>query len=369
MSTPQHIFLTGVTGMVGQEIFRWLMKNTDAHLWVLGHRIGREIPVTSSDLKRVRVLTGDIQLPDLGLSKEELGDVRSRATDFIHAAGTTNFGALIENARGLNVEGTKNVFYLAESCKNLVRFGFVSTAYVAGRRTGTVREQALRHDAGFVNRYEQSKYEAELWLAEIKHRLPCATYRLSTLLGESATGYTSRFIAPHHLVRFVYLGLISMLPGRRENTVDLLSTDHALNTLCELHFKNFQPATYHITAGFEHSLTIGELIDTTYESFAKHDEAWAQKKVERPLLVDKQAFDLFLRSVEETRNPLFLQVIANTKFFADQLFFPKNFDSAQVIKSIPGYYKDMPSIRETYKKMILFCLRTNWGRQMSQKHD
>lgn len=365
----KHIFLTGASGMVGQEIFRWLLNNTDAHIWLLQHTHGRSIGLHTHDLSRVSILKGDVQLSDLGLTKSDLEDVRKNATDFIHAAGTTNFNITLEHARRLNVEGTKNTFYLAESCKEHVHFGFISTAYVAGKRAGIIHEHELTHNAGFVNMYEQSKYETELWLESIQNRLPYAVYRLSTLLGESSTGRTSQFIAPHQLARFFYLGLIPMLPGKVGNKIDLLSTDHALKTVCELHFNNFKPAIYHITTGFKNSLTIDELIEVTYETFKQSDALWSKNGVEKPLLVNKVTYDLFLRSVEETTNPLFSQIIANTKFFADQLFFPKDFNSGNVIQVISEYYTDMPLVSETYKKMLLFCLRTNWGRNNQEKND
>lgn len=362
MESQLQVVLTGASGMVGREILSWLLSSTNAYIWILAHNTSRWDITPQIDSARARVLHCNILEPNLGLSEHDLRSIRLCATDIVHAAGSTDFGTSIEEARLSNLVGTQNVLALATSCTRLVRFGHISTAYVAGRRNGTVREDELHHASGFVNAYEQSKYETEMWLAHSLTQLPVATYRLSTLIGNSTTGATTRFTAPHQLIRFVYLGLVSMLPGYSETRIDLVSTDHIVDTLCTLHFKHFAPRRYHLTAGRAHSLSTDELISITFETLTECSPGWAGRHIERPLLVDRDTFALFLRSVKDTANPLFLQVITNTKTFADQLTYPKDFDSQNVVQIIPEYYQNMPPVRQTFKRMVQYCVQTNWGR-------
>ena len=50
----------------------------------------------------------------------------------------------------------------SKSLKKLRRYNYISTCYVAGKRTGEIFETELEHDAGFRNYYEETKYLAEV---------------------------------------------------------------------------------------------------------------------------------------------------------------------------------------------------------------
>src|SRR6185312_6951808 len=95
---------------------------------------------------------------DIALGIPRIPDVDA----VLHGAASTAFGLPLAEARRTNVEATRNVLELASAVPGLTKLGYISTAFVAGRRTGRILESELQHDAGFVNSYEQSKYEAEL---------------------------------------------------------------------------------------------------------------------------------------------------------------------------------------------------------------
>lgn len=350
-------FITGATGMVGKEVVDWLLKNTNARVVILEY--GNTFDLSSDKQDRITKVKGDITIPNLNLSDFDLEQI-DQVTDVIHAAGTTNFGTDIDTARKLNVEGTKNTFRLFKD--RVVRFGYVSTAYVAGKREGAILESELEHEKAFANAYEQSKYEAESWLKS--KDVPVNIYRLTTLLGNSQDGSTNVFTAPHQLMRFCYLGLVSMIPGEPDNKIDLLPTDYAVATMCELHVDSDCNETicFHICSGIS-SPTLQELIDVTFTTFEQYDKKWAGLNISRPLLVSNDTFKEFIGAVEETQNKVFLQVINNTKFFSDQLVFEKVFDSKNVTRVISDYQQKIPKVANVYKKVLLFCLQTNWGKK------
>src|SRR5207244_13413683 len=176
----------------------------------------------------------------LGVAEGTHGGVCARVTGVVHAGACTRFDLSLGRAREVNVEGTKRVVELAGSCRRLDRFGFLSTAYVAGKRTGTVYEHELAHDCGFANTYEQSKYEAEQVVNEARGRLPVAVYRLSTLLGDSKTGRITHFTAPHLSLQITRRGLASLVPGTPCCVVDLIPSDHAAAALFELFTGHFE---------------------------------------------------------------------------------------------------------------------------------
>jgi thioester reductase-like protein len=234
---------------------------------------------------------------------------------------------------------------------------------VSGRRPGTILETELDHTDGFVNTYEQSKYEAEQYLRSIRANVPIAVYRLSSVFGDSRTGVVNNFTAPHHAMRMMYLGLASMMPGKPDYFVDVIPVDVAASAICELFINRFRPdQVFHITAGPEKSFTLSEVIDAIYEQFAILDGEWARRRYPKPALAPAETFDLFLRSVEDANNVFLQSVLRMIRHFAQQLNYPKTFDQTQLLECYPEYQERMPDIREYFGKVVRFCLHNDWGR-------
>ena len=77
-----------------------------------------------------------------------------------------------------NTVGTHNLLTFARSCRRLEKLAHISTVYVVGRSTGYFDEAPLRHDNGFCNTYQWSKYEAEELVVQAMRDLPAAIFRL-----------------------------------------------------------------------------------------------------------------------------------------------------------------------------------------------
>ena len=78
-----------------------------------------------------------------------------------HVARLKPFAQTLSAARGINVEGTRRLLELTSMCDSRARWLYVSTAFVAGQRTGMINELDPAACSDFVNAYEQSKAEAE----------------------------------------------------------------------------------------------------------------------------------------------------------------------------------------------------------------
>src|SRR5262245_8112570 len=177
------VLLTGATGSIGRPLLHALAARGVERIYALTHvdQLSAADPV-------VRPVSGDVTTgADLGLKTKDADEICSVITSIVHAAADTRFAAPIEVARAVNVEGTRNVLAFASRCHRLDRIIALSTTHVAGRRTGEVFERELEHDAGFVNAYEASKYEAELELRARAGNLPVSVCRLSTVIGDSRT--------------------------------------------------------------------------------------------------------------------------------------------------------------------------------------
>lgn len=151
------VLLTGATGFVGTQTARRLIAKEGLHLIVLvrGHREEAAARLSRTWWPRpelittigsgVEVLAGDVREPLVGLSREENESLAARVTHIIHSAADLRLDGPIEELRKINVEGTRNVLELARLAHRqhgLVRYAHVSTAYVAGKRTGEGRRWA-----------------------------------------------------------------------------------------------------------------------------------------------------------------------------------------------------------------------------------
>ncbi len=94
--------------------------------------------------ERVVAVRGDIGRPGLGIRRggDELAE---RVSEIVHGAASVSF-QLGQDARAVNVEGTRRMLKFAERCQRrggLRRFSYISTAFVAGEHVGHFSEDEL----------------------------------------------------------------------------------------------------------------------------------------------------------------------------------------------------------------------------------
>jgi nucleoside-diphosphate-sugar epimerase len=109
----------------------------------------------------------------------------------------------LEVAQRVNVDGTGNVLDFCLACERLERLAYVSTAYVAGMRTGVVYEHELVMGQAFKNHYESTKFQAEVWVRKEMDRVPTTILRPAIVVGDSRSGETAKFDGPYYLLRAI----------------------------------------------------------------------------------------------------------------------------------------------------------------------
>lgn len=382
------ILVTGGTGTLGAELASRLAAGPDgASVVVVSRGTRPEVAVapascdTASDAARVdpgrddgtghtrrastriHLLRGDVRSgPSLGIAPADRESLAATVTDIVHCAADTTFTRALDDARATNVEGTRAVLAFATDCPRLERIACFSTVYVAGRATGCFTEADIGGADGFVNSYEQSKAEMEAVVREAMSRFPIALYRLSTIIGDSATGAVRGFNAVHHALRLLYQGLAPMVPGRENAPVDLIPLDYAADASHALFEHAFEPgATYHLCAGADRSATLGGLLDATLTAFERHRPAWRKRSIARPAIVELDTYELFVRSVEEAGNDVLLQATRAVQAFACQLAYPKVFDAAHTRALLTPRRIEAPHVLDYYDRVVRWCIETNWG--------
>ena len=370
MESDTVIFLTGATGLLGGEILRSVLvaePNASVIVLVRGDpaRYDNLIDDTlrAEFAGRVEPVWGDLEKPGLGLDGRARAAITERMTHVIHAAASIDFAMPYAAAHAVNYDGTVRIYDLAHEARHLQAFAHISTAYVAGRRTGVVTEDELEHDAGFVNAYERSKYESEQFLRARMGELPIAVYRTVTMIGNSREGVVRQFNYFHHSLRFLYHGLVPVIPADPSMHMDVIPADWAGEVVRFLTLHNFRPgATYHLCSGPQNSFSIQEFIDVTCRALAMSPYSKKPHVPPPPILTLPEFNEVLEQARQQGRAEHLLQLLRPFGYFVDHLSLPKVFDPANQLRDLGAHQMVVPPIASYYAKVIDYCLKTDWGR-------
>jgi thioester reductase-like protein len=230
--TKKHIFLTGASGFLGTVLLRDLLKNGHTVTALVRAQQGLRV----SDRLKNRLLDYDPGFPWDQFSEKNLFAVEGDTTRLffgmdkgLYNQCVTSTDVVIHNAactaletdwkilEAINIGGTRKAIEFASRTheKSLLH---VSSAYVAGERTGVVREEELLMTEGFRNGYERSKAiaENEVRDAAAAGRIRSLIVRPSIIVGDSRSGY---MCPNHHFFDLIFrlLAIRRMIQNRTED--------------------------------------------------------------------------------------------------------------------------------------------------------
>jgi thioester reductase-like protein len=239
----QTHLVTGFPGFIGKRLVAALLER-DADDRVIALVEPRMVPAAreaAAELDagpRVEVLAGDITDSRLGLGEDRYLRLASEVTVVHHLAAIYDLAVPAEIAQRVNVEGTGNVLGFCRAAERLERLNYVSTAYVAGDRTGVVYEHELNLGQGFKNHYESTKFQAEVWVRSQMDQVPTTIFRPAIVVGDSRTGETQKFDGPYYALRFVGATASRGMPvaniGRGVTPFNVVPVDFIVDALVEL---------------------------------------------------------------------------------------------------------------------------------------
>lgn len=234
------------------------------------------------ELSRLEVVEGYFNQPNLGLTGRRYAYLSETVDEIVHCAADTAFlEKKREQVETANVKSLENLSALATGAKSkCYYFHHISTAYVAGKRTGNC-EETLVETKTFHNVYEETKYRAEQYVWEVfrGEGIRVNIFRPSIVYGSSDTGRSLRFNALYYPVKTVLflkntyrkdimerggknarkMGVKMMengdmyLPIRMEDKenggIDLIPINYYIDAFMAIMEDNLESDIFHIVAG------------------------------------------------------------------------------------------------------------------------
>lgn len=236
----RDILLTGFPSFVAKKMLETIVEREPDALIRLIVRpdyvdaADRTLTELKIDRSQVILLSGDVAAIDLGLSGREYLEVIANVTDIYHIASIWFLGADRAQVFEVNVHGARNIIDSAYEMQKLQRLNHLSTAFVAGDRTGVIMEDELALDQRFRNVYEETKYQAELAMQKAMTHLPVSIYRPSLIVGDSKTGEIDKMAGPYYLMNAI-VNMPSvvpvLMPGKGDKPLNLVPVDFVCDAM------------------------------------------------------------------------------------------------------------------------------------------
>lgn len=372
------IFLTGATGLVGQNLLLRILgreNSTKLILLVRGNssidvrnRINNIINSFSSEVEydrlwgRIKIVNGDICLNNFGLSDSQYNQLAEHTTHIIHSAANTKFQLSLKKARAVNYEGTKNVMFFAQYARKIAklqRIAHISTAYVSGNRSGIIYENELEAGQRFANSYEQTKYESEQYVHNLMNDLPITIFRPSIIVGDSKTGKTTCFNVLYYPINLIYHGHLHFLSGIKNTPLDVVPVDFVSDAIYYILLKSNKGIgeTYHLTAGLNNETTAGEVID---EAVSYFNQIRSCPKIKPVKFISSDSLQTRYKNHLSNKDIIF-QIVKN---YEPYILIKRFYDNSKFCSDVRDSSIRPKPLKTYYHTLLAYCLNTNWGKQL-----
>jgi thioester reductase-like protein len=367
--TRGDVLVTGVTGFLGMELLARLLEDGDRRVWALvrapdqaaaaervNATLGALVPQPESVADRVVPVAGDLMRPGLGLDPRRRDELAEHVDEVIHSAASVSFTLPLDQARAVNVEGTRRVLELAgrvaERGAGLRRYGHVSTAYVAGTHRGVFGEHDLELGQGFNNSYERSKWEAERLVRRHADRLPVQVFRPSIVVGDEQSGWTASFNVIYTPLRAYSRGALPAVPARRSAPADVVPVSYVARAIIALAGAG-AGRTFNLAAG-PSARTVGDLIDGAARHLGR-----PRPRVLAPALYRRVVHPLLKRRAGPTQR----RWLERGEVFFPYFSYRARFDTSAARSALEPAGITVPPIESYFGRLLDFADRARWGRR------
>ncbi|EFA07221.2 fatty acyl-CoA reductase wat [Tribolium castaneum] len=314
----QTVFLTGGGGFLGKVLIEKLLRECSdvSKIYMLMRQKKGKTPQqrvsevfdfpcfdyikanNAAIIKKVHVIHGDCQKPDLGLDPEDVRVLKAETTCVIHAAASVRFDQSLKEA-SYNVRATRDILELAKQMANLKCFIFVSTAYsnplnahvkedfyeppieaekllnVVNSLDDSVLQRVTPQLLGeWPNTYVYTKSISESLIRSID-TFPIAIIRPGIILSsakEPMPGWIDNFYGPVGIATGAGVGVLKTFHAKRDAVAAMVPVDYVVNALLSIMWrigteKTKTPTVYNFAGHKTNKITWGQFTDNLRELY------------------------------------------------------------------------------------------------------
>jgi thioester reductase-like protein len=212
-------FVTGATGFIGRHLVQRLLDR-EGDVYVLVRESSQEklaemieagrLGPADAARARIKPVVGDLSEPRLGVSDEQVAELKGQVQHFFHLAAIYDMTADEERNRIANVEGTRNAVQLA----NALEAGCLhhtSSIAAAGTFKGLFREDMFDEGQKLPSPYHKTKFESER-IARTQATVPWRVYRPGVVIGHSQTGEMDKIDGPYYFFKAIQKARATLPP-------------------------------------------------------------------------------------------------------------------------------------------------------------
>lgn len=259
------LFLTGFPGFLTSSLVQQLYEDYTKeinHIYLLVllseektayKKLARLEQENKLPRDKCTIIAGDITRVNIGINRDIQRKIADEITHVYHLAAIYDLAVPEPIAKHVNVHGTRKVNEWVQTLSNLRRYTYFSTAYVSGNREGHIYEEELNMNQTFRNYYEQTKYEAEVYVDQLKTDVPITIIRPGIVKGDSKTGETMKFDGLYFMLNmYDKLSFLPFIPyieeGLHSPEGNFVSIDYVLQASSYLSMNVVgEGKTYHLT--------------------------------------------------------------------------------------------------------------------------
>ncbi|OGP81923.1 MAG: hypothetical protein A2Z08_08220 [Deltaproteobacteria bacterium RBG_16_54_11] len=384
--------MTGGTGFLGSHIASELLRqgyrvlllvrpNSQVSAHARVEQLLTWFGISPKDKRRLKVIEARMDQPDLGLTQERYADLTNTIDEIIHCASNTSFSERkrteVERA---NIEGLQHILDLAARSKCYF-FHHLSTAYVAGKKSGPCREEFVE-TTSFTNVYEETKYYGERILFEKcdDEGIRLNVYRPSIVYGSAEDGRSLRFTALYYPLRTIlflknlFMKDIEESGGKRAQQMGVkMGTDGSLHLPIRIEAGNgnginLVPVDFFIKAFME-------IMDTCLEGSVFHIVNERSKTIDALVEYTTRYFNL--EGIEAVRTEDFdkqsrngLEILFDTYVDAYKPYMRDNriFSNDKTRSILEKKNIKCPDLDyELFSKCMQYAIETGWGANLFGK--
>jgi NAD(P)-dependent dehydrogenase (short-subunit alcohol dehydrogenase family) len=359
-------FVTGATGFIGKRLVKTLLARKGAVVYFLlrpesENKVPALLEYWGVGKTRAVPVYGDLTSKKLGVSADDLKQLKGQINHLYHLAAVYDLSADEESQIKVNIEGTRSAVEFAKAI-DAGHFHHVSSIAAAGLYEGVFREDMFEEAEGLDHPYFMTKHESEK-LVRKECKVPWTVYRPAMVVGDSKTGEMDKIDGPYYFFKVIQR-MRQILPpwmpsvGIEGGRVNIVPVDFVVAALDHIsHHFHASGKCYHLVdpVGYR----IGDVLDI----FSK-----AAHAPKMNLFVNAALFGFIPKSVKKglmalapvrrIRNA----VIKDLGIPEDMLTFvnyPTRFDRRETDAALKGSGIECPNLHD-----YAWCLWDYWERHL-----